>query len=136
MKTSPRSDRVRGLIKEVVSNLLTRHIQDPRLHLVTITGVELSRDLRIATLFFTVTGGPKARQDALAGFESARGFLKKSAAPELGLKFMPDFRFRYDPSFDYGEEMEKKIKDVRKKDQEYHIDDDNEGTGTHSDPSS
>lgn len=133
MKTSPRSDRVRGLIKEVVSGLLSRHVQDPRLYLVTITGVELSRDLRIATIFFTTAGGPKAQQDALAGFESAKGFLKKSAAPELGLKFMPDFRFRYDPSFDYGAEMEKKIKDIREKDQEYDIDDEDTGTDR-SDP--
>ncbi|MDY0163703.1 30S ribosome-binding factor RbfA [Desulfobotulus sp.] len=107
MKASPRSDRIRGRIREVISTHLARNVQDPRLHLVTVTAVELSRDLRIATVFFTTAGGPEAQANALRGFESAKGFLKRNAAKDLGLRYMPDLRFRHDDSFDYGARMEK-----------------------------
>ncbi|TWI66044.1 ribosome-binding factor A [Desulfobotulus alkaliphilus] len=117
MKGSPRSDRIRGRIREVIASHLTRNIQDPRLHLVTVTGVELSRDMRIATVFFTTASGPDAQADALKGFESAKGFLKRNAAKDLGLRYMPDLRFRHDDSFDYGARMEKMLKEVLTDDQ-------------------
>ncbi|TYT74815.1 30S ribosome-binding factor RbfA [Desulfobotulus mexicanus] len=117
MKGSPRSDRIRGRIQEVISTHLTRNIQDPRLHLVTVTGVELSRDMRIATIFFTTSIGADAQADALKGFESAKGFLKRNAAKDLGLRHMPDLRFRHDDSFDYGARMEKMLKEVLTEDQ-------------------
>ncbi|MCW7755180.1 30S ribosome-binding factor RbfA [Desulfobotulus sp. H1] len=116
MKASPRADRIRGRILEVVAGLLSRDIQDPRLHLVTITGVDISRDLRIATIFFTTVSGPQAQADALKGFESAKGFIKRHAAKELGLQYMPDLRFRHDDSFDYGARMEKKLREVMAED--------------------
>lgn len=116
MKASPRSDRIRGRIREVISTHLARNVQDPRLHLVTVTAVELSQDLRIATVFFTTAGGPEAQENALKGFQSAKGFLKRNAARDLGLKYMPDLRFRHDPSFDYGARMDKMIRTVLESD--------------------
>lgn len=112
MKSYPRADRIRARILEVISTQLSRYVNDPRLDLVTVTGVELSSDMKIAKVFFTCAGGPKAQKDAMKGFTSAKGFLKRTVAKDLGLKYMPDLRFYHDDSFDYGAKMDRLVKDA------------------------
>ncbi|NNG02209.1 MAG: 30S ribosome-binding factor RbfA [Desulfobacteraceae bacterium] len=117
MKPFSRSDRVGGLIQKVLSELLRKDIHDPRIANATITGVKMSRDLRIAKIYYSIFGDEKSRQDAADGFESARGFVKRSLAQELGLRYMPDVRFFYDESFEYGARIEKLIKGIKSEDE-------------------
>lgn len=118
MKPFARSDRVGGQIQKALSDLLHKNIKDPRLEKVIITGVKLSRDLRLARIYFTLsdqgtsdTLGPQ--NDASEGFKSALGFIKRSLAQQLGLRYMPDLRFYYDQSFDYGEKIETLLKTLK-----------------------
>ena len=101
-----RADRVGGLIQEVLSDLLKKSIRDPRLAMVTITSVKMSRDLKLARIYFSIYGDSSKRDAAAKGFESARGFIKRSLARRLGLRYMPDLKFFYDESFDYGSHIE------------------------------
>lgn len=119
MRPFSRSDRVGGLIKQVMAELLQKHISDPRLTGATITDVEVNRDLRLAKIYFSVSGGKEAQQAALEGFTHARGFVKRELAQRLTLRYMPDLQFFYDESFDYGDRIEKLLKAV-KKDHEDH----------------
>ena len=112
MRAYPRADRIKIRIQEIISRHLIRHTKDPRLELVTITSVDLSRDLRVANVYFTTAGGEKAQSEAIRGFISARGYLKKSCAKELGLRYMPDLRFHHDESFDYGAKINRLLKDI------------------------
>lgn len=101
-----RTDRVGGLIQEVLSELIKKDIHDPRLKMVTITKVKMSRDLKLARIYYSIYGGDTKTEAAADGFESARGFIKRSLAHRLSLRYMPDLSFFYDESFDYGSHIE------------------------------
>jgi ribosome-binding factor A len=120
MRPFSRADRVGELIKQNLAELLLRQISDPRLDGVTLTGVKLSKDLRLAKIYFAAPGGEKEHQDAQAGFEQARGFIKRELAQRLGLRYMPELRFFYDTSIDYGARIEELLKTVKQKDAEDH----------------
>jgi ribosome-binding factor A len=105
-----RADRVSGLIQEVLSNLLKKDIHDPRLKMVTITNVKMSRDLKLARIYFSIYGDSSKVEAAAKGFESARGFIKRSLARRLGLRYMPDLKFFYDESFEYGTHIDELLK--------------------------
>lgn len=112
MKAFARSDRVSGLIQQVLSEILQKGINDPRLKMTTITNVKMSRDLRVARIYFAISGGEQSVEEVTRGFESARGFVKRSLAGKLGLRYMPELKFFYDDSFDYGAHINKILKSI------------------------
>lgn len=111
-----RAERVGGQIQKILSGILLKEIQDPRLEMTTISAVKMSKDLKIARVYFTATGGKSSADEALKGFKSAAGFLKRSLSGELDLRYMPDLVFFYDESFDYGERIEKVLKSLKNND--------------------
>ena len=108
-----RSDRVSGLIQKVLSEMLRKDIKDPRLNTATITGVEVSRDLKLARIYFTTSSGEQNKDEAVKGFNSARRFIKRILAYELALKYMPDIKFIYDESIEYGAHIDSLIQLAR-----------------------
>jgi ribosome-binding factor A len=75
---------------------------------MTITSVELTRDLRYARVFFSVLGEDKDKKLALKGLNSAKGYIKGLLSDRIKLKFMPDIEFKIDESY----EKTKKIFDI------------------------
>jgi ribosome-binding factor A len=112
-----RAERVGGQVQKVLAGLIRKGINDPRLAQATISGVTMSRDLRIAKVYFTAPGGAHDEQNLLAGFESAKGFIKRELAGELGLRYMPDLKFFYDASFDYGAHINRVLKSLQTNDE-------------------
>lgn len=110
-----RSDRVSGLIQKVLSEILQKDIKDPRLRMATITGVEVSRDLKLARIYFTTPDGEQAKDAAIKGFDSARGYIKRTLAHELDLKYMPDLKFFFDASIEYGAHIDSLIQLTKKR---------------------
>jgi ribosome-binding factor A len=108
-----RSDRVSGLIQQVLSEILKRDIGDPRLKMATVTEVEVSRDLKLAKIYFTTPGDKQKKDAAIKGFNSARGFIKRILAQEIDLKYMPDIKFFYDDSLEYGTHIDELIKSTK-----------------------
>jgi len=117
MKPYTRSDRVAGLIQQVVAELLRTEIKDPRLSGTTITGVRVTRDLRHARIYYTTAGDEPSRQAAAMGFAQAHGFVKRELAERVELRFLPELVFFYDESIDTGARIEKLLKSVRPKDE-------------------
>lgn len=113
MKSFPRSERVSGLLHEVLSDVLTKEIRDPRLEMTTITAIKMSGDLKHAKVYFTTSGSPEARNKAMDGFKSAAGYLKKKLAGQLGLRYMPALEFYYDESLDYGAHIDHVLKSIK-----------------------
>jgi len=113
MKPYSRSDRVGGQIQKVLAELLHKEISDPRLDGATITAVKMSRDLRIAKVYYAAAGGRSASLDMAEGFNRARGYIKKELAQRLGLRYMPDMKFFYDDAIDRGARIEELIKMVK-----------------------
>ena len=120
MKPFNRSDRIGGQIQKMLSQILQKQVKDPRLDSLTITGVKVSRDLRLARIYFTVSGKEQSRHEALEGLENARGFIKRTLSRQLGLKYMPDLKFFYDESFDYGEHIDKLLAAIKSDDESNH----------------
>jgi ribosome-binding factor A len=108
-----RADRVGGLIQKVLSYILKKSIKDPRLKMATITGVKVSRNLKQARIYFTISGGSQKKGAAIKGFNSAHGFIKRTLAHELDLKYMPDIKFFYDESLDYGTHIDELIESIK-----------------------
>jgi ribosome-binding factor A len=113
MKPFARSDRVSGQIQKVLSEILLKKVKDPRLENARITDVRMSRDLRIARIYFVTSGNKKNIEEAAQGFKSALGYVKRTLARKLGLRYMPDLKFFYDESFDYGSYIDKVLKAVK-----------------------
>jgi ribosome-binding factor A len=107
-----RADRVSGLIQEVLSELLKKKIRDPRLAMATITSVKLSRDLKLARIYFTIYGDSEKSEAAAQGFKSALGFIKRNLARRLGLRYMPELKFFYDESFEYGSHIDQLLEKI------------------------
>ena len=113
MSPFSRADRVGGLIQKVLSNILNKNIRDPRLKMTTITSVKVSRDLKQARIYFATSGGIQKKGDTIEGFNSAHGFIKRTLAHELDLKYMPHLKFFYDESIEYGAHIDELIESTK-----------------------
>ncbi len=99
---SGRMRRVDEAVRAVLSDGITKHLQDPRVGFVTVTGVKTSSDLRHARVYVSVLGGEEAREASLEGLRSAHGLLQGLLASELKLKNTPTLKFCYDESVERG----------------------------------
>lgn len=98
---SRRIDRINGLLRQEISQLLSRQIKDPRLAgVVSITQVETSGDLRTARVFLSVLGDHTAKQTALEGIQSAAAFLRHELRDRLTLRYVPLLHFVLDDSIE------------------------------------
>lgn len=107
MLAGNRSQRVGDQILREISELLLKKIKDPRLTVVTLTEVTMSKDLRNAYVYYSVLGQDKDKDQAQLGFESAKGFIRRALGESLHVRYVPDIQFRYDSSLEYGRKMEK-----------------------------
>ena len=111
-----RSEKVAEAIHEMVSELLIKGLKDPRIGFVTITGVKVTDDLHLATIYFTVIGSEEEKSATGKGLNSARGFIRKEMGRNLRMRYVPDIVFRYDESIEYGNRIESLLKEITVKD--------------------
>ncbi|MEK7242818.1 MAG: 30S ribosome-binding factor RbfA [Thermodesulfobacteriota bacterium] len=123
MNSFKRADRVADLIKIEISNLLLKQVRDPRIGLVTITGVKVTDDLRTARVFFVELGKDQCSEEVQAGFGKAAGFLRRELGRRLQLRCVPELLFAYDPSFAYGNRIERLISEIHRE-EEAHVPED------------
>ena len=109
-----RSDRVGDLLLELISQLLTKEVSDPRIGPVTLTGAEVSKDLRRARIYFSLLGGSEKKTEVLAGLKSATGFIRAKVARELKLRFVPTIEFVFDETQDKAQRIEDLLQQVKK----------------------
>ena len=107
MLAGKRAVRVGDQIFKEISYLLLEKVTDPRVKGATITGVDLSKDLKRARVFFSVMGDQDQVKRAQAGLDSAKGYIKREMGFRMALKYIPEIVFIYDPSLKSGSEMEK-----------------------------
>ena len=105
-----RADRIGGLIQKILCDILKKEIRDPRLKMTTITGVTVTSDLKLARIYFTTANSKQKKEAATIAFNSARGYIKRTLAHALDLKYMPDIVFCYDESLDYAAHIDELIK--------------------------
>jgi ribosome-binding factor A len=111
-----RQARVGERIKRDLSEIIQREMRDPRLNMVTITAVEVTRDFSQAQVYYCVLAGDKEAQDAaLAGLIHAGGFLRGKLGKLLEIRTIPELFFKYDEAMDRGVRMF----DIIKEEQQY-----------------
>ena len=116
MSTHHRPERVAQMVQQLLGELFARGMRDPRIGLVTITGVKMSPDLREAQVYWTVHGDPEQRKHTAKGLDNARGFLRREIGLQLKLRVTPDLHFTYDEAIDRGERIEQLIRNVHEED--------------------
>jgi len=104
-KDFSRTRRVSEQIQREMAQLVQQEIKDPRLGLVTISAVKLSRDMSHANIFFTVLNEEQSVEDTLKVLEGAAGFLRHELAKRMQLRIVPHIHFKYDESISYGNEL-------------------------------
>jgi ribosome-binding factor A len=115
---SRRTERVAEALQAVIADLLLREIKDPRIGLVTVTGVKVSPDLRHARVYFSCLGDAARRAETLRGLTSAAGFMRTQVARSLKLRVAPEIGFEFDPSLEQAERISRLLKDVPPHDSE------------------
>jgi len=116
VSTHNRPERVAQVIQQLLGELFARGMRDPRIGLVTITGVKMSPDLREARVYWTVHGDASQRKHTAKGLDKARGFLRREIGLQLKLRMTPDLHFTYDEAIDRGERIEQLIRSVHEED--------------------
>ena len=102
MVSEARARRIGDRIHQEISELFHREVADPRLSMLTVTAVEVDRELAYATIYVTATGGEERREEVLRVLTGARGFLRRELAFRVRLRSFPQLRFRWDFSQERG----------------------------------
>jgi ribosome-binding factor A len=114
----PRTARVNEVVREVLAEELER-LSDPRLGFITLTDVEVSRDLRHANVYYSALGKKGAQQtqeevDATAAaLVSSTRHLRSVLSREVRLKYLPELHFKVDPSIAQGQRVEQILRELR-----------------------
>ncbi|MGH8723658.1 MAG: 30S ribosome-binding factor RbfA [Burkholderiales bacterium] len=111
-KQSGRPQKLGDLIQRELSELLQRELRDPRVGMITLTGVDVSPDLSHAKVFYT-TLDPGHVEDAARGLKRAAGFLRSQLAKRIKLYTTPELRFAYDESVERGDRLSRLIDSVK-----------------------
>jgi ribosome-binding factor A len=106
MSQSRRPQRVALQIQHEISLILSRNIKDPRIGMVTITGVQISPDLRHAKVFASVLGTDQETKESIEALNHASGWIRHELGQRIRMKFLPELVFREDTSQEYGERID------------------------------
>ena len=112
MRTSRRSTRVGGQIREEISRAVYRVVKDPRIRGVTFTQVKLSNDLRYARVYYSVIGEDRRQDEVREGLQSAKGVIRREVGRNLPLRYVPEIEFFFDDSLGYAEHIESLLRQI------------------------
>jgi ribosome-binding factor A len=97
-----RSERLGEVLLAEISAVIARDLKDPRIGFVTLTGVEMSDDLRYAKVFASIIGSPAEKARTLQGLSSATGYIRRHLGRALRLRYTPEITFLLDESLEHG----------------------------------
>jgi ribosome-binding factor A len=103
---SVRANRVGEQMKKELGEIIGRKIKDPRIGFVTVTDVQVTGDLQQATVYISVLGDEKQKEDTLIGLAKAKGFIRSEIGQRIRLRKTPEIIFEFDESVDYGNRIE------------------------------
>ncbi len=116
-KNSIKNTRINMEVQRELSEIIRTQVKDPRVKgaMVTVTGAEVSPDLKYCKVYISVLGGgPDAQKEVFAGLKSAVGFIRCELAARVNLRNTPELLFIADTSIEYGVRMTRMIDDVTK----------------------
>jgi len=113
--TVPRTDRLNSLLKEVISEVIRRDVRNPHVaELVTVTRVQITKDLHYAKVYISVIGSDQAKTETLAALQSAAGFIAVNSAKKVVMRYFPELTFKLDDSVDKHMRIEELLQKISK----------------------
>src|SRR5213594_3362533 len=113
MQPKRRPQRLALQIQQEVSWMLARNTKDRRIGFVTVTGVDLSPDLRHAKVYVSAMGSERQKKESMEALNHAAGWIRHELGQRVRMKFLPEIVFRSDSSLDYGERIDRLLEEIR-----------------------
>lgn len=112
---SIRPERVAQRMRRDIAQILEHKLRDPRIgSLVSVTDVEVTRDLSFARVYVSVLGEERERVSVLEALRHAAGFVRHELGPTLGLREVPEIRFEIDDSLERGARVDELLKRIER----------------------
>ena len=115
MVSKLRAKRIADRINEVLSEMLIYDISDPRLVGVSVTDVNVDREMSFANIFVSALEGTSRSDEILEGLEHAKGYIRSELADRIELRTFPRLRFHWDPTFEKAERIDRLIASLNTK---------------------
>lgn len=109
-----RLERVEKIIERELASILFNNVKNEKLKFVSITKVSVTKDMSIATIWYTVFGNEGEIEATKKELVDAKGYLRSELAHSLDLRKTPDLKFKYDESLAYGNKISKILEELKK----------------------
>ena len=116
MPSQIRLQRIADRIRRELSEMLIYELNDPRLHQIYITDVNVDRELAFANIYVSALEGASRAKEVLSGLESASGFIRRTLARRVDLRSFPRLRFHWDPTPEKADHIEEVLASIREED--------------------
>jgi len=113
MPSGVRLQRIADSIRQEISLMLIKEMNDPRLEQVFVTDVRVDRELAYADVYVSALEGKSRSKEILEGMESASGYFRRILATRVELRAFPRLRFHWDPTPEHAEHIEKLLAQIR-----------------------
>lgn len=120
-----RSARVGDLMREEIADILLHKVKDPRIGFVTVTGVDLTDDLRNAKVFISIYKKEEI-ETTLKAIETAKGFIRREVGKRMSLRYVPELIFKIDKSIEYGEKIDRLLDEIGEREKKKALNQDEE----------
>lgn len=108
-----RIDKINGEVMRELANVI-RELKDSRIPVMTsVVAVSVTNDLRYAKAYISVMGDDKTKEKAMAGLNSAQGFIRREIGKRVNLRYTPEFIFECDDSIEHGSHIDKLLKNIK-----------------------
>ena len=115
----PRTERLNSLLKEVISEVIKREVRNPHVaELVTVTRVQITKDLHYAKVYISVIGTEQEKTTTLEALQSAAGFIAVQSAHKVVMRYFPELTFKLDDSVDQHMKIEQLLGKLSKEREE------------------
>jgi ribosome-binding factor A len=111
-----RLQKINERFREELSEMLIREISDPRLSGISVTEVQIDRELAYANIYVSALEGAERSEEVLQALKHAQGFLRRELAQRVELRTFPRLRFHWDATFERAEKIERLIASLHSED--------------------
>ena len=109
-----RVEKVQELMKQEISKIILQELKDPRIGFVTVTEVELTKDLRSAKVFVSLMGNEQQIKDCWTGLNSSLGYIRREVGQRIRLRCTPELTFHLDKSLDYSAHIQELLMKIKR----------------------
>jgi ribosome-binding factor A len=111
--TTRRVEKLNSLLKEVISEVILRDVKNPHVSsLITVTKVDIAKDLRHAKVYISVIGSEEQKKETFQAIQSASGFIGVHAAKKVVLRYFPELHFKLDNSIDQHMKIDSILREI------------------------